>query len=219
LSENRCILFDLDGTLYNSSAYFQMMEEEIAELVSEQLSINYENARLLLSERRKKLGTLTKSLESLGIDRVIFFEALASRVEPAEYMSNDLTVHWVLARLRENGFKIGLVSNSGRPVVAKVLQALRLDQSSFEAMVTSSDVQPKPSPEPFRLALDLLSCNAESAVYVGDRDEAELRPAKHLGIRTILLDRSGKSSRRWADVVVKELSQVPKAAKQILPSA
>jgi len=108
------------------------------------------------------------------------------------------------------------VSNSGRPLVDKILRALQLDPSTFDAIVTSSDVRPKPCPDPFLRALDLLNCRRQSAIYVGDRDEAELHPAKELGIRTILLDRTGKSSRRWADIVVGKLSEIPHMANEML---
>jgi HAD superfamily hydrolase (TIGR01549 family) len=216
MKANRCILFDLDGTLYDSPDYSRRLEEEISKFVAEEMSTSYEAARVLLEERRKKFGTLTKSLESLGIDRARFFETMATRIEPSEYLSEDPTVVTTIEKLRRYGFSIGLVSNSGRPVVDRIMRALKLDQSIFDAIVTSSDVRPKPFPDPFLRALDLLNCRRQSAIYVGDRDEAELHPAKELGIRTILLDRTGKSSRRWADNVVGKLSEIPDVAKEML---
>ena len=216
VNRNRCVLFDLDGTLYNSTEYSQKMEEEIAKFVSAEIHTNYGDAKRILEECRKKLGTLTKSLESLEIDRARFFMRMAARIEPSQYIPKDPTILATITSLREQGFKVGLVSNSGRPLVDKVLRALQLDESTFDVTVTSSDVRPKPSAEPFLLALKLLRCRPESAIYVGDRDEAELRPAKELGIRTILLDRTGKYSARWADVVLTKLGAIPVIANQLL---
>lgn len=215
-SGTRCILFDLDGTLYDSPQYSQRLEAEIVRFVSENLSVDLGSARVLLNERRRELVTLTRALESLGIDRNVFFESMATRIDPADYLSEDVTVHAVIATLKEQGFKVGLVSNSGRPLVEKILKALRLDSSAFDAIVTSSDVQPKPSPEPFLLAMRLMRCGQRTAVYVGDRDEAELHPAKEIGIRTILLDRTGYAAARWADAVVRNLSDIPQAANGML---
>jgi len=212
----RCILFDLDGTLYDSPQYSQKFETEIASFVSEKLSIDPESARTLLNERRREHLTLTRALKSLGIDRDIFFESMAARIDPAEHISEDLKVQEVISTLRAEGFKVGLVSNSGRPLVEKILEALQLDSSSFDTIITSSEVQPKPSREPFLLAMKSMSCRSENAIYVGDRDEAELRPAKEIGIRTILLDRSGGTSPCWADAVVRNLSEIPKVANEIL---
>ena len=216
VERSRCVLFDLDGTLYNSQPYSQKLDDEITKYVAEELSSDYEDAKLLLEQRRKNLGTLTRSLASLGIDRHRFFVVMADRVNPSEYLSADPRVPMTLAKLRRYGFRIGLVSNSGRPLVEKILEALQMGPSNFDATVTSSEVEPKPSPEPFLAALKLLKCGRELAIYVGDRDEAELRPAKTLGIRTILLDPSGESTARWADAVVGDISEIPTTAKSIL---
>ena len=211
-----CVLFDLDGTLYDSQDYSRRLDEEVARYVSEQMSTDFEDARALLEERRKKLGTLTRSLESLGIDRGRFFEVMSTRVEPANYLGPDPAIQSTISRLKEYGFKVALVSNSGRPLVEKVLNALHVDIAVFDGTVTSSEAPPKPNPDSFLFALKLLNCRVGSAVYVGDRDEAELRPAKELGIRTVLLDRTGKSSSRWADVVVGSLTEVPDIIRGLL---
>ena len=217
-NRSRCILFDLDGTLYDCPKYSERMEEEITAFVSEHTSTDYKSARHLLEERRRKLGTLTRSLESLGIDRAQFFSSMATRIEPGDYISEDPTIKPAIRKLQECGFRVGLVSNSGKPLVDKIMKALQLGPITFDAIVTSSEAPPKPSPQPYLLALRLLNCGRESAIYVGDRDEAELRPAKELGILTILLDRTGKSSARWADVVVSKLSEIPETAKKMLPA-
>lgn len=54
----RCILFDLDGTLYESSEYSKRLEEEIVKVVSEELSLDEDHAKLLLKRKRKEIGTL-----------------------------------------------------------------------------------------------------------------------------------------------------------------
>ncbi len=213
----RCVLFDLDGTLYDSPQYSERLEEEIAKFVSENVSVDVEHAKILLKKRRRELGTLTKTLESLGIERNVFFAAIANRIEPDQYLTENPEVHTLITTLKGRGFKVGLVSNSGRPLVEKILKALRLKSSIFDATVTSSDARPKPSPEPFLLAMRQLNCSQETTIYAGDRDEAELHPAKELGIKTILIDRTGSAPARWADAVVRNLSEIPGVADRMLP--
>jgi HAD superfamily hydrolase (TIGR01549 family) len=178
--------------------------------------MDLERTRALLEETRRELGTLTRTLESLGIDRNKFFNTMTTRIEPSEYLNEDVTVNKVLATLKEQGFKIALVSNSGRSLVDKILRALRLNPSNFDTIITSSDAKPKPSHDPFLLAMKLMKCSRGAAVYVGDRDEAELRPAKELGILTVLLDRTGNSSAHWADAVVRNLSDIPHVVNGML---
>jgi hypothetical protein len=61
----------LDGTLYDSSEYSSRLEREISKIVSEELALDETDARSLLDARRKKIGTLTRTVESLGMGRIL----------------------------------------------------------------------------------------------------------------------------------------------------
>lgn len=204
----RCVLFDLDGTLYDSPEYSDRLETEIVRFVSEKLALDESETKKLLNQRRKQLGTLTRTIQSLGIDRNAFFDAMAARIEPSHHIPVDPMVHSVLETLRERGFKLGLVSNSGRPLVSKILAAIGLEEDIFDVIVTSTEAEPKPSPQPFQLATEKLACAVEEIVYVGDREEAEIRPARHFGLKTILLNRAGAARGTSADLVIRNLSEV-----------
>ena len=204
----RCVLFDLDGTLYDSPEYSDRLETEIVRFVSERLELGESETKELLNQRRKQLGTLTRTIQSLGIDRNAFFDAMAARIEPSHHIPVDPMVHSVLETLRQRGFKVGLVSNSGRPLVRKILAAIGLEEDLFDVIVTSTEAEPKPSPQPFQLATEKLACAVEEIVYVGDREEAEIRPARHFGLKTILVNRSGAVQNVSADIVIRSVSEV-----------
>jgi len=208
----RCVLFDLDGTLYDSKAYSKYFDAEMTAIVSSFLGINSDDASRILQERRKKEGTLTRAIESLGLSRLQFHELVSARVNPSLYLSSDAETRGVIARLKESGLKIGLVSNSGRGLVYKILAALGLEKTLFDAIITGTDVEPKPSHQPFLLAINKLQCDKVSTVYVGDRDEAEIRPAHEVGLRTILLSRNAEEKRdaKWADVVIGDIADLEK---------
>jgi HAD superfamily hydrolase (TIGR01549 family) len=205
----RCILFDLDGTLYDSPTYSKRLEEEITRVVSEELGIDKRQTKLLLAEKRKVIGTLTRTIETLGIDRRLFYRRIAEGIDPQAYLSPNAEVRETLERLKGMGFRIGLVSNSGRELVAKLLDAIGVEDEIFDTIVTSTDSEPKPSPAPFLLATHNLRCEIVDAVYVGDREEAEIRPARQLGLKTVLLTSDKKVTSRWADAVVNSISQLP----------
>jgi HAD superfamily hydrolase (TIGR01549 family) len=201
-----CVLFDLDGTLYSSPEYSARIESEIVMIVAEEMQIDASLAWRRLSEERKKQGTLTGALSILGVDRRFFFEALAERVEPMKYLTQDHSVIATLETLKERGFKLALVTNNGRSMVRKILNAIGVEASLFDVMVTSDDCEPKPSRQPFLSALNRLECTPDKAVYVGDRVEAELLPAQELGIRTILLAKEGADNE--ADLVITRVTEV-----------
>ena len=89
--------------------------------------------------------------------------------------------------LREDGYRIGVVSNSnGR--VAELLEIAGF-RGVFETVVDSALVGvEKPDPEIFRIALGRLGAAPESAVYVGDVPCVDLVGAAAAGIRGVLVD-------------------------------
>ena len=210
MSPVRCILFDLDGTLYDSTEYSAYFDSEITELISHALHLERSAASRILQTRRKELGTLTRAVESMGIDRQRFHRLVAERIDPSRYLSADEAARNAIQQLRSRGLKIGLVSNSGRALVMKILAALGLEPALFDAIVTGTDVEPKPSHQPFEFALRQLKCDSSETVYVGDRDEAEIKPAHEIGLRTILISQKANPSSKWADRVINKISELPK---------
>jgi putative hydrolase of the HAD superfamily len=202
------VLFDLDGTLYNSREYSARIEKEIVGIVAEQMRIDAPLAEHRLREERRKQGTLTGALRVLGVDRGLFFEALAEKVEPAEYLTRDPSTNLTLETLKKRGFRMALVTNNGRVMTRKILNAIGLEQSLFDVTVTSDDCKPKPSSQPFLHALNKLNSSPEKAVYIGDRVEAELLPAQKVGIRTILLARDGGTRKDEVDLVIVRLQEI-----------
>jgi len=95
----------------------------------------------------------------------------------------------VLSALRERGLKIGLVSNTGRDLVAFVAHhALDVDA----AVGSGAHGKTKPHPAIFLAALDELGVGAEEAAMVGDSPEDDIAGARALGMRAFLVDREGR---------------------------
>jgi putative hydrolase of the HAD superfamily len=74
----------------------------------------------------------------------------------------------------------------------------------FETRVFSSSIGCiKPSPIPFRRALDAMRLSAERALFVGDSLERDIRPAKALGMGTVWVSGNGNdpaADRRVASI-------------------
>lgn len=206
----RCVLFDLDGTLYDSLEYNKYFDSKMTDIVAAFLGVEKTEASRILQLRRKEKGTLTRAMESLGIDRQEFHRLVADHIDPALYLSSDHVTRGVIERVRERGLKVGLVSNSGRELVRKILNALDLPPQLFDVIVTGTDVEPKPSHQPFLLALKQIECDTAHTMYVGDREEAEIRPAHELGLKTILITRTVDPEHppKWADVTITNIAEL-----------
>lgn len=97
----------------------------------------------------------------------------------------------VLRRLHADGIKIGLISNTHR--------CLTSFQSHFEleglvtAAVSSSEHgYMKPHPSIFEAALRLVGVEPAEAMMVGDSVKQDIEGARRLGMRAVLVARSGR---------------------------
>jgi len=95
-----------------------------------------------------------------------------------------------LRRLAQAGLKIGLISNTQRPLdeFASHFALERL----FTASISSAELGfLKPHPAIFEAALAAVGEPAEAAVMVGDSVKADIEGARQAGMRAVLVRRSG----------------------------
>ena len=92
-----------------------------------------------------------------------------------------------LERLRAAGHRLVVVSNSNGTMRKHFA---RLDLAKhFEVLIDSSDVGvEKPDPRIFEIALARIGVKAEEAAYIGDLYSIDVRGARRVGLRPILLD-------------------------------
>ncbi len=123
-----------------------------------------------------------------GFDLAREREARAQAGRPETYGEEDLypDVRPALSKLRESGVWVGVVGNqtvrSGR-----ILRSLDLPA---DFIATSDDWGvAKPSPEFFAKVVEVAPCTGEEIVYVGDRIDNDVAPAKAAGMRTAYIQR------------------------------
>jgi len=126
-----------------------------------------------------------------------------------QFFSTDPQAVPVVSRLREVGFKLGIVSNTFFPrfAIDEVLEREGLLEP-FPVRIYSSDVGfMKPHPGIFRAALDQLDVAPEQAMHVGDLVRKDVRGAARAGIHSVLMVPEGKraSGRPKPDFVIHEL--------------
>ena len=208
----RAVVFDLDGTFYRSDKYILHVRRCMDEVLAEFLGVGVEEAHRRLEEAKATLMTISASVEYLGMDRRIFYKRLAERVHPRLYIPRRPELREMLGELRSMRLRIGVHTNSGRPLAEKVLDALGLTINDFDACITSDDAEPKPSPQGYMRFLEIFDVDACEVVYVGDRWKVEVEPAKKLGMKTILVSPKLVGE---PDVHVRDVMEVPKAVRSL----
>ena len=196
------VLLDAGGVLLDLDYAFlkRLLEAQDCRTTTEALSEAEAHARTGIDRRVRDGGRTSEAWRD-------YFRLLLHRVgvdpEGVETMIDTLwEAHervglWTVAvpgavdavrRVRDAGFRIGVVSNAeGR--VERDLRSAGFE-GLLEAVVDSHRVGvEKPDPEIFRIALERLSAQPGSTVFVGDVPSVDVAGARAAGITPILLDR------------------------------
>ena len=115
-----------------------------------------------------------------------------------------------LGELRREGWKLALLTNCDRDIIALTQRRL---PASFDAVVTAEDVSAyKPSPAHFRLFQSTFGSSAGAWIHVAQSYFHDIRPTHELGISRIWVNRQGeKDDPSIADEVISGLAQLPGA--------
>jgi HAD superfamily hydrolase (TIGR01549 family) len=124
----------------------------------------------------------------------------------------------ILEQLKQQGFKIGLVSNAYPPGRKLVIQERGLAGFFEDSLLSYEFGMTKQNPEIYLLALDRLGVDPKNAIMVGDSYKSDILASKQATkeqIGGILLDPT-KNPKYSADrlIVVPDIAGVPKAVRE-----
>jgi putative hydrolase of the HAD superfamily len=127
-----------------------------------------------------------------------------------------------LTKLRDRGYKLGIVSNTCIPgfVLDRHLDLHQL-REFFPVRIYSSEFGvPKPNPRIFHEALGAVGVSASEAIFVGDRVKTDIAGARGVGMRTVLRQIASRSeSPDAADFVIREISDLYQVLPQVTSAA
>ncbi|MBE0636725.1 HAD-IA family hydrolase [Candidatus Bipolaricaulota bacterium] len=161
----QCVLFDMDGTLYDSGIDFLAIRER--------LGLPQDGRPIL-----EQLHQCAPLVRSRGIS--LLHAAEAEGAANGQLIPGTTQL---LAWLHERDIRCGLVTNNSRKSVDAVLSCHPLE---LDLVLTRDDAAAKPAPDLFLLALNRLDCSASDAVAVGDT-HLDALAAHSAGIREIYL--------------------------------
>jgi len=119
-----------------------------------------------------------------------------------------------LADLRKDGWKLALLTNCDRDIIALTQRRL---PASFGAVVTAEDVSAyKPSPAHFRLFQSTFGSSADTWIHVAQSYFHDIRPTHELGITRVWVNRRReKDDPSIADAVIGGLAELPAAVNRL----
>lgn len=205
----KAVLFDLDGTLIDSSRGFvaahravssrlfnylkglgtKIQETEIyskLKEVDDRMNLERKYHRdlwwpLLLKELNVKMGLPFKVIGELTL---LYWDGFEKGAEPYQ------DAEPILKYLKGKGYGLGLITDTDGVKGIKQGRLARLEiVKYFDVVVISGEDTPrtKPDPEAFHLAARKLMLKPSECVFVGDKPFTDIRGGKAAGMRTVLL--------------------------------
>jgi putative hydrolase of the HAD superfamily len=237
----KAVLFDLEGTLVHyDSAHANLKELEKRSIVAlyRYLASNGQMAltentfltalrsrmeaewqRALASQRGGSVETsILAALADLGLSfaeyewqaaRQVFYGSVHQAAEPRQGARQTLQT------LRDRGIALGLLSNTFWAADVHDADLARFGLLDLlPVRLYSCDIgRVKPHPKAFEMALTALGVEPNETVYVGDRLETDVEPARRLGLWGVLITvpfRHEHSDKIMPDAVIAELPELIK---------
>jgi putative hydrolase of the HAD superfamily len=209
----RAILFDLDDTLYPRQAGIM---EQIGNLMLNYLQTRFdlspEEANALRRRYFEQYGTTMRGLQlNHGIDADEFLD-FVHNIRLEDYIQPNPELDAALASLPQQ--KV-VFTNASREHAERVLDVLGVGHH-FDSIVDVRDVgfESKPQLAAYRRICELIGVPPEACLLVED-NVRNLRPAKALGMITVLVSEDYEGADRDVDYLIKSIEEIGEVVQQV----
>jgi putative hydrolase of the HAD superfamily len=202
------ILFDLDNTLYpRSLGIFDLVIERIRNYMEVRMGFDRELSRALRQEYLRKYGSTMRGLmihHNLNADDFLEY---VHDVGVEKRLSPDPDLEGLLKSI---AIAKAIFTSGHKPHAQRVLRCLGVEQyfpQIFDIVFTG--FIPKPNPQPYRQILDHLRLCGPECMMIEDLP-ANLKPAKDLGMTTVLVGESPGGMGDFVDYEIRDILQLRK---------
>lgn len=221
----RAVIFDLDDTLYPYRRFklsgFLAVARHLADRAG--LDVRLGLTALATASRGPQRGA---ELEACLVQHDLPAEWLPELVDVLRYHQPRLTLpstsRRTLRALREDGWRLGVLTNGPRSIQAAKVAALGLapliDVVGYASAIGTG--RGKPDPDAFAWIARQLSVPASRAVFVGDDERCDVSGASAAGMLPVrCVAWASPAGPTTARAVVSRLSQVPAIASSLIEEA
>jgi FMN phosphatase YigB (HAD superfamily) len=194
LTAVRGLLFDIDGTLYDSAPYIASHKQLLVERLAMELGRSYDELRRDVREAQDRLAatrgrrpSLANTFREFGIDMEQNVAWRSKLLKPERYLSRDPRLAETLAALQRH-LRLAALTNNPSDIAQRTLACLGVEEYLRAVIALDDTLVSKPDLEPFRAGLAALKLPPAEVAMVGDRYDVDIAPAVELGMPGVLVD-------------------------------
>lgn len=214
-----CIVFDLDGTLVDTSASLTIALNEVLEHLGRR-SLDSLQVRKMGAEGLRTLLRRAINLTGPALDDVALSEALALFRDGYDRhlleLSRPCPSMLQMAReLSDEGATLGVLTNKHERTALKLLEHFGMCERLDYLVAGDMGVARKPDPAGLLQIMELAGATADKTLFVGD-DRIDLLTARNAGVKYAVCSPFADRSRLFAqgaDYVLYGLDQVVQLAR------
>lgn len=221
----RGVVFDLDHTLFDRYGTLKnvvpLFYGHYRSRIPEDLSLEAFIERFILLEKRYIHFGWRKLLQACVEDGILFSIADEDFNEIIHYILHSCwTMDAVpypftaptLRKLRDMGYKIGIITNGSHDVQGKKIQILDLERYTDEIIISGDIGVHKPNAEPFILMSQRLNISPQELMYIGDHPANDVDGSRNAGYTPVWVKTTGYwcfDDVAYAEYEVESVEEIP----------
>ena len=204
------VVFDLDDTLFNGTllvekarkASVQMMikyglpvEEEYALKILNEVVLEFgSNSEAHLDNLMIRLQNdpKVKLSQKYNINKFAAAGIMGYHREKVKHFKPFKDVVKTLEKLRNNNIKSAIITDGFPKKQYEKILRMKIEDLLDEIIISDEVAARKPNPFLFELFLEKYQCKPNEVIYIGDRIDKDIAPAKEVGMVTVLIHRGTK---------------------------
>lgn len=190
----RCVIFDLDDTLYNERTYVEGAMLEVAEYFSSKYSLNKDKvyAELIhILDEKGRGRVFDEFMMKHGIDEEVMKAVGVYRASrPSLKLYDD--AEDIIKELKRRNILMGIITDGCSQVQHNKVSSLSILDKFDDIIITDDyDNAAKPSTVPYKMILENhKDINADECIYIGDNPNKDFVGAKSSGMKTARIIRN-----------------------------
>jgi putative hydrolase of the HAD superfamily len=204
------IWWDLDDTLYPfNPAYDRKKKEAMISEYARLKRINFKSAKVLFERDLHKYGSSGKLFSNIFGKLAGYGQMMQNKVDRRPFIKKNKQMERFFKDFKRRfpDIKHSILSNSMKDQILLTLKLIGLDKKHFSNISSTVDLNaPKPDIRVYRKIISLSRLKPREIMYIGDRENVDIVPAKKVGMVAVLLSKKNVETR--ADYVVKRVSEV-----------